>query len=144
MGAISFQPSAVSFMIRRVGSGFTSLRKLYHCKLQSSRLTARSYGRFRDECLNEHWFLSLPHARNIVEEWRVDYNLNRPHSSHLTPEEFRLEHKISGWWRQDCNYEWTRERGQVRMAPLCNSFGINFYQGLQGMSSATAVLARGT
>lgn len=49
-------------------------------------------GRLRDECLNEHWFLSLPHARSLVEEWRVDYNLNRPHSSlgNLTPEEFRL------------------------------------------------------
>ena len=29
-------------------------------------------GRFRDECLNEHWFLSLAHARQIVEAWRVD------------------------------------------------------------------------
>ena len=51
-------------------------------------------GRLRDECLNEHWFLSLPHARSIVEEWRVDYNLKRPHSSlgNLTPEEFRLDY----------------------------------------------------
>ena len=49
-------------------------------------------GKLRDECLNEHWFLNLPHARGIVEEWRLDYNLNRPHSSlgNLTPEEFRL------------------------------------------------------
>src|SRR3990170_4994838 len=50
--------------------------------------------RLRDECLNEHWFLSLPHARRVVEDWRRDYNLNRPHSSlgNLTPEEFRLDH----------------------------------------------------
>lgn len=47
-------------------------------------------GRFRDECLNEHWFLTLEHARQIVEAWRVDYNTERPHSSlnDLTPEEF--------------------------------------------------------
>lgn len=47
--------------------------------------------RLRDECLNEHWFLSLADARRIVEEWRVDYNGNRPHSSlgNLTPEEYR-------------------------------------------------------
>jgi len=47
-------------------------------------------GRFRDECLNENWFLTLEHARRIVEEWRVDYNMARPHSSlgNLTPEEF--------------------------------------------------------
>lgn len=48
-------------------------------------------GRFRDECLNEHWFQSLPHARQIVQEYRIDYNQNRPHSSlgYQTPEEFR-------------------------------------------------------
>ena len=47
-------------------------------------------GRLRDECLNEHWFMSLPHARQVIEEWRIDYNEARPHSSlgYLTPEEF--------------------------------------------------------
>lgn len=47
-------------------------------------------GRFRDECLNEHWFLSLAQARQIVEAWRVDYNAVRPHSSlgNVTPTEF--------------------------------------------------------
>src|SRR3990172_849335 len=47
-------------------------------------------GRFRDECLNEHWFLSLADARTTVEGWRIDYNQNRPHSSlrNLTPEEY--------------------------------------------------------
>lgn len=51
-------------------------------------------GRFRDECLNEHWFLSLADARRTVEEWRIDYNQNRPHSSlgNLTPEEFRVDY----------------------------------------------------
>lgn len=38
-------------------------------------------GTFRNECLNEHWFLSLTHARELVEEWREDYNHVRPHSS---------------------------------------------------------------
>lgn len=36
-------------------------------------------GKFRDECLNEHWFHSLTHARAIIREWRVDYNECRPH-----------------------------------------------------------------
>ena len=47
-------------------------------------------GKFRDECLNEHWFISLAHARSIVEAWRIEYNTERPHSSlaNLTPEEF--------------------------------------------------------
>jgi putative transposase len=47
-------------------------------------------GHFRDECLNENWFLSLDHARRIVEAWRLDYNTVRPHSSlgYRPPEEF--------------------------------------------------------
>jgi len=38
-------------------------------------------GKFRDECLNEHWFTSLAHARDVIEGWRKDYNEVRPHSS---------------------------------------------------------------
>jgi len=47
-------------------------------------------GRLRDECLNEHLFTNYRHARQIIEEWRSDYNLNRPHTSldGLTPYEF--------------------------------------------------------
>jgi putative transposase len=37
-------------------------------------------GKFRDECLNEHWFSTLAEARAIVTSWRRDYNEN-PHSS---------------------------------------------------------------
>lgn len=47
-------------------------------------------GRFRDECLNEHVFLDLDEARTLIENWRIDYNTKRPHSSlgMLTPMEF--------------------------------------------------------
>ncbi len=47
-------------------------------------------GRFREECLNTHWFLSLEDARAKIEAWRLDYNESRPHSSlgQLTPLEF--------------------------------------------------------
>jgi putative transposase len=47
-------------------------------------------GRFRDECLNQHWFVSLAQARRLVEAWRLDYNRARPHSAlgYRTPEEF--------------------------------------------------------
>jgi putative transposase len=38
-------------------------------------------GKFRDECLNEHWFVSLADAKAIIEVWRVDYNTVRPHGS---------------------------------------------------------------
>lgn len=52
-------------------------------------------GRLRDECLNLHYFTSLDHARQVIEEWRIDYNTERPHSSlgYLTPEEFAEQAK---------------------------------------------------
>ena len=48
-------------------------------------------GRLRDECLNEHLFETLRHARNLIAAWRDDYNHHRPHSSlnGLTPRAFR-------------------------------------------------------
>jgi transposase InsO family protein len=44
-------------------------------------------GRLRDECLNEHWFTSLAHARTVIETWRREYNEERPKKSlgGLTP-----------------------------------------------------------
>ena len=35
-------------------------------------------GRLRDECLNEHWFTSITHARTVIEAWRREYNEERP------------------------------------------------------------------
>ena len=54
-------------------------------------------GKFRDECLNQHWFLSLPDARFHVERYRRDYNEVRPHSAlgNKTPAEFAREHAVS-------------------------------------------------
>jgi putative transposase len=51
-------------------------------------------GKFRDECLNENLFETLDHARKIIEDWRIDYNEERPHSSleDLTPKEFLERH----------------------------------------------------
>jgi putative transposase len=37
-------------------------------------------GKFRDECLNEHWFITMAHARRDIETWRIQYNTERPHS----------------------------------------------------------------
>lgn len=63
--------------------------------IQPGKPTQNSYiesfnGRFRDECLNAHWFENLADARRKVEAWRVDYNESRPHSSlaYRTPTEF--------------------------------------------------------
>jgi putative transposase len=47
-------------------------------------------GRLRAECLNACWFLSLADARDRLEEWRRNYNEERPHGSlgNLTPRAF--------------------------------------------------------
>ena len=38
-------------------------------------------GKFRQECLNTHWFMNLDDARSKMENWREDYNNVRPHSA---------------------------------------------------------------
>ncbi len=38
-------------------------------------------GKFRAECLNAHWFMTLDDARRKCEAWRRDYNEERPHSA---------------------------------------------------------------
>ena len=51
--------------------------------------------RLRDECLNEHVFLTLAEARQIIEVWRQDFNRNRPHTSlnYLAPQEFAARNR---------------------------------------------------
>jgi len=68
--------------------------------IQPGKPTQNAYiesfnGKFRDECLNEHVFVSLEGARKTIESWRRDYNTNRPHSSldNMTPEEFSADFK---------------------------------------------------
>jgi putative transposase len=59
-------------------------------KLGQNAFVKSFNGRFRGECLNEHWFTSLAEARDRIEEWRVDYTQVPPHSSldDLTPQEY--------------------------------------------------------
>lgn len=66
--------------------------------IQPGKPTQNAYiesfnGKFRDECLNQHWFLNLEEAKREIEAWRKDYNENRPHSSlkMKTPNEFAKE-----------------------------------------------------
>ena len=51
--------------------------------------------RFRDECLNQHWFLTLADARVTIERWRTLYNTARPHSAlkRLTPTQYAEQMK---------------------------------------------------
>lgn len=54
-------------------------------------------GRFRDECLNTHWFLSLADARSKIDAWRRDYNECRPHTSlgWFKPSEFASSAEVN-------------------------------------------------
>ena len=47
-------------------------------------------GRLRDECLNEHWFMSFGQAHETIETSLLDYNAVRPHSAlgDVPPQEF--------------------------------------------------------
>ena len=55
-------------------------------------------GKFRDECLNENWFMSLEEARVKIEAWRRDYNQVRPHSAleYQAPEEYAAQVEARG------------------------------------------------
>jgi transposase InsO family protein len=56
----------------------------------AKRLHRELQWKFRDECLNEQWFQSLPQARDCIAEWRKEYNEVRPHCSlgRIPPSQF--------------------------------------------------------
>jgi putative transposase len=47
-------------------------------------------GKLRDECLNQHHFLTLAEARQRIEAWRQEYHTERPHKGlgQRTPAEY--------------------------------------------------------
>ncbi len=67
-----------------------SLRLIEPGKPNQNAYVESFNGRFRDECLNEHWFTSLAHARIEIEKWRCEYNEERPKNSlgGLTPSQY--------------------------------------------------------
>jgi len=72
-------------------------------------------GKFRDECLSMHWFLNIRHAKEIIENWRIEYNTERPHSSldYLTPSEFvaELNKKMVGVSLENTNLQLVHTMG---------------------------------
>ena len=58
---------------------WTQTHGIRHILIQPGRPMQNGYiesfnGKFRDECLNEHWFETLPQARHAIAVWRQDYN----------------------------------------------------------------------
>ena len=79
---------------------WTQARGIRHLLNAPGKPTQNAYiesfnGKFRDECLNEHWFESLAQARSLIADWRRDYNEVRPHSSigRIPPAQFAAQHR---------------------------------------------------
>jgi Integrase core domain len=73
------------------GRGFDSRLSLHQAREPVENAYVESFdGKFRDKCLNEHWFVDLDDVRTKIEAWRVDYNEVRPHGSlaNATPKEY--------------------------------------------------------
>jgi len=83
-----------------------------HILIQPGRPMQNGYiesfnGKFRDECLNEQWFQTLPQARTCIAEWRRDYNEVRPHSSlgRIPPAQFAQQHRINSNAAANTNHQ---------------------------------------
>jgi putative transposase len=65
----------------------------------------RFNARFRDECLNAHGFVSMHHAKRLIEQWRIEYNTERPPSSlgYLAPVQFAQAHEAKEFLASDSN-----------------------------------------
>jgi putative transposase len=84
-------------MLTWAGRNGVALRLIEPGKPNQNAYVESFNGRLRDECLNEHWFTSLAHARAVIETWRREYNEERPKRvlDGLTPAEYarRLREK---------------------------------------------------
>ena len=91
---------------------WTTLHGIRHILIQPGRPMQNGYiesfnGKFRDECLNEQWFQTLPQAKTCIAEWRRDYNEVRPHSSlgRIPPAQFAQQHRINSNAAANTNHQ---------------------------------------
>ena len=84
----------------RAFMGWAQTHGIRHILIEPGRPMQNGYiesfnGKFRDECLNEHWFETLLQARTSIAAWRLDYNEVRPHSScrRIPPAKFAALHR---------------------------------------------------
>lgn len=85
-------------------------------------------GTFRRECLDREWFAHLREARILIEQWRWEYNTQRPHSSlgYRTPAEVGAEARRGGTQisgataivAQSASYEVGGERSEAEVHPI--------------------------
>lgn len=79
---------------------WAQVHRIRHILIEPGRPMQNGYiessnGKFRDECLNEHWFQTLLQARAEIATWRQDFNEVRPHSSlgRIPPARFAEQHR---------------------------------------------------
>ncbi len=88
----------------RAFMAWAQARGVRHILIEPGRPMQNGYiesfnGKFRDECLNDHWFQTLHQARGVIAEWRRDYNEVRPHSTigRMPPARFaELHRRLAG------------------------------------------------
>ena len=88
--------------IANIAEVWSRVNEISFAHIQPGKPTQNAYiesfnGKFRDECLNEHWFQNLAQARAEIARWRADYNEVRPHSScgRMPPAKFAAQHRQS-------------------------------------------------
>ena len=84
----------------RAFMGWAQSHGIRHILIEPGRPMQNGYiesfnGKFRDECLNDHWFETLPQTRATIAAWRQDYNEVCPHSScrRMPPAKFAALHR---------------------------------------------------
>lgn len=105
----------------RAFMAWASRHGIRHILIEPGRPMQNGYiesfnGKFRDECLNEHWFETLPQAREVIRAWVQDYNEVRPHSSigRMPPRRFaRLHRQQAG----DAGSAQTQPANKVNLQP---------------------------
>ena len=69
--------------VKDIGACHAAIGQLHHIPPGNPMENGHSEsfnGTFRDECLNQRWFLDLNDAQQLIESWRTDDSTNRPHS----------------------------------------------------------------
>ena len=96
----------------RAFMAWATVHGVRHILIQPGRHMQNGYiesfnGKFRDECLNEQWFQTLPQARTCIAEWRRDYNEVRPHSSlgRIPPAQFAQQHRSNSNAAANTNHQ---------------------------------------
>ncbi len=97
---VNLRPKMFSDTLNKTTSNLYTSPLAHLGKIEFLRYACNGYvenfnNRFRDELLNRELFYSLKEAKYLIEQFRLEYNNIRPHSSlnYLTPTEFMQKHQ---------------------------------------------------